>query len=65
MGTVFGQSDIPNVYTVIGGTGSYAGTRGTYQFDENPNVARPDGRARISLALTIEGGVSHSPGRQL
>jgi hypothetical protein len=54
MGTVFAQADIPNIYTVVGGTGRYAGARGTYQFDDNPLVARPEGRATIVLNLTIE-----------
>ena len=54
MGTVFAQADIPNIYTVVGGTGSYAGARGTCQFDDNPLVARPEGRSTIVLNLTIE-----------
>jgi hypothetical protein len=49
MGTVFAQSDIPNVYTVVGGTGRYARLHGTYTFDDNPNVARPNGRAVITF----------------
>ena len=52
MGTVFAQSDIPNVYTVVGGTGRYLGTRGSYRFDENPAVARPDGRSSIVFDLS-------------
>lgn len=47
MGTVFAQADLPNVYTIFGGTGRYAALRGTYRFDENPGVARPLGQATI------------------
>ena len=66
IGTVFAQADIPNIYTVVGGTGSYTGARGTYQFDHNPLVARPEGRAAIVLNLAIEPAVSPgSHGRQL
>ena len=54
MGTVFARADIPNIYTVVGGTGRYAGATGTYRFDDNPLVARRDGRATIILDLTIE-----------
>lgn len=54
MGTVFARADIPNIYTVVGGTGRYAGAAGTFRFDHNPLVARPDGRATIALDLTIE-----------
>jgi len=52
MGTVFAQDNIPNIYTVIGGTGHYAGLRGTYTFDDNPNVARPVGRSALHFDLT-------------
>ena len=54
MGTVFSQVDIPNVYTVVGGTGLYAGARGTCQFNHNPVVAHPDGRATLVLDLVLE-----------
>ncbi len=47
MGTVFAQGDLPNIYTIFGGTGRYAGVRGTYRFDDNPGVARPAGQATI------------------
>lgn len=51
MGTVFAQSDIPNTYTVVGGSGRYAGARGGYTFDDNPSVASPQGRATITFSL--------------
>lgn len=51
MGTTFAQEDVPNVYTVIGGTGRYATARGAYTFDDNPNVARPEGAATITFDL--------------
>lgn len=47
MGTVFARADLPNVYTIFGGTGRYAGIRGTYRFDDNPGVTRPVGQATI------------------
>lgn len=47
MGTVFAQGDLPNIYTIFGGTGRYAGLRGTYRFDDNPGVARPLGKSTI------------------
>jgi hypothetical protein len=52
MGTVFAQVDIPNIYTIVGGTGRYANLRGTYRFDDNPNVARPIGRATIAFDVS-------------
>jgi hypothetical protein len=51
MATVFAQSDIPNVYTVVGGTGAFAGARGTYLVVDTRPVARPVGRATITLDL--------------
>jgi len=51
MGTAFAQADVPNRYTIVGGSGRYAGLRGTYTFDNNPNVARADGRARLTFEL--------------
>lgn len=52
MGTVFAQADIPNIYTIFGGTGRYATMRGTYRFDEHPGVARPLGQATIVFDVT-------------
>lgn len=52
MGTVFAQDNIPNIYTVIGGTGNYARLRGSYTFDDNPNVARPVGRSALHFDMT-------------
>lgn len=51
MGTTFARDDVANVYTVIGGTGRYATARGAYTFDDNPNVARPEGTATITFDL--------------
>jgi hypothetical protein len=53
MGTAFAQTDIPNVYSVVGGSGRYHGARGVYTFDHNPNVARPEGEATISFDLDL------------
>lgn len=47
MGTAFAQADVPNVYTIVGGSGRYADVRGAYRFDNNPSVANPSGRAAI------------------
>lgn len=53
MGTTFAQVDVPNVYTVIGGSGRYAGARGGYTFDHNPSVAAPEGQAAIRFDLVV------------
>ena len=52
MGTVFAQADRPNIYTIFGGTGRYAALRGTYQFEDNPGVARPLGQATIVFDIS-------------
>jgi hypothetical protein len=66
MGTVFAQTDVPNIYTVVGGTGAYAGARGTYRFDDNPLVARSDGKGVITLDVSIDdAAVVRSDGRLL
>lgn len=51
MGAVYAQDDLPNRYTIIGGSGRYAGLRGTYLFENNPSVARAEGRARLTFEL--------------
>lgn len=53
MGTTFAHVDVPNLYTIIGGSGRYAGVRGGYTFDHNPSVARPDGQATIKFDLVV------------
>lgn len=53
MGTAFAQVEVPNVYTIIGGSGRYAGARGGYTFDNNPSVANTDGRATITFDLVV------------
>lgn len=49
MGTAFAQADVPNVYTIVGGSGRYAGVRGAYTFVDNPSVASPEGQATITF----------------
>jgi hypothetical protein len=53
MGTTFAQADLPNVYTIIGGSGRYAGVRGGYTFDHNPSVASPEQRAAIRFDVVV------------
>ena len=53
MGTTFASADIPNIYSVIGGSGRYAGARGAYTFDHNPSVASPEGRAAIRFDVVL------------
>jgi hypothetical protein len=53
VGVVFAAVDVANVYTIVGGTGRYAGARGSYSFDNNPNVARPQGRAAINFNAQV------------
>jgi len=53
MGTMFADAGIPNVYTVFGGSGRYAGARGSYRFDDSPTVARPEGNPTIKFELTV------------
>jgi hypothetical protein len=53
MGTTFASVDIPNIYSVIGGTGRYTGARGAYTFDHNPSVASSEGRAAIRFDVRI------------
>jgi len=53
MGTAFAQIDVPNVYTIIGGSGRYAGVRGGYTFDHNPSVATPEEQAAIRFDLVV------------
>lgn len=55
MGTTFARDDVPNVYTIIAGTGRYAAARGAYTFDDNPTVARPEGTATITFDLAGPG----------
>ena len=52
-GTAFAQADRPNLYTIVGGSGRYTGARGSYQFDNDPSVARPEGRATITFDVTV------------
>lgn len=51
MGTAFAQVEVPNLYTIIGGSGKYAGARGGYTFHHNPSVAAPEGQAAITFDL--------------
>lgn len=53
MGTTFSNPDISNVYTVFGGSGRYSGARGSYTFDDNPSVAKPDGQATVNFDLVV------------
>jgi len=53
MGTAFASVDIPNIYSVIGGSGRYTGARGAYTFDHNPSVASPQGRAAIHFDVEL------------
>lgn len=50
-GIAFAHSDVPNVYTVVGGSGRYVGVRGSYTFDHDPTVTRPVGTASITFDL--------------
>lgn len=55
-GVAFARADLPNVYTVVGGSGRFAGARGSYTFEHDPTVARPEGRSVINFDL--EAGTS-------